>query len=532
MGTTSSSHSIDTTPRSQASFSQASAAAHPLYLIPASIAVMGDPREPSSYSVTPRIRYNTIGGVNGPLVILENVKFPRYNEIVTLTLPDGTQRSGQVLEARGDRAVVQVFEGTSGIDVKRSKVEFTGTSLKLGVSEDMLGRIFDGSGRAIDKGPKVLAEDYLDINGSPINPYSRVYPEEMISTGISAIDTMNSIARGQKIPIFSASGLPHNEIAAQICRQAGLVQKQGVTNKGTHDGHEDNFSIVFGAMGVNLETSRFFTRDFEENGSMERVTLFLNLANDPTIERIITPRLALTTAEYYAYQCEKHVLVILTDMSSYSEALREVSAAREEVPGRRGFPGYMYTDLATIYERAGRVDGRNGSITQFPILTMPNDDITHPIPDLTGYITEGQIAVERNLNNRQIYPPINVLPSLSRLMKSGIGKGMTREDHANVSDQMYANYAIGQDTRAMKAVVGEEALSEDEHKYLEFTEKFEEKFLAQGPYENRDIFTSLDIAWELLRIFQPELLKKIPAKIKEKYYDREKLVQSEAQRFK
>ncbi|KAI7066405.1 V-type proton ATPase subunit, partial [Hortaea werneckii] len=288
-------------------------------------------------------------------VILENVKFPAFNEIVSLTLPDGSERSGQVLEARGSRAVVQVFEGTSGIDVKKTKVEFTGHNLKLGVSEDMLGRVFDGSGRAIDKGPKVLAEDYLDINGSPINPYSREYPEEMISTGISTIDTMNSIARGQKIPIFSAAGLPHNEIAAQICRQASLVQQpgnNGVT-KGVHDGHEDNFSIVFGAMGVNLETSRFFTRDFEENGSMERVSLFLNLANDPTIERIITPRLALTTAEYYAYQLEKHVLVILTDLSSYCDALREVSAAREEVPGRRGYPGYMYTDLATIYERAG-----------------------------------------------------------------------------------------------------------------------------------------------------------------------------------
>merc|ERR1711981_1529019 len=296
-----------------------------------------------------------------------------------------------------------------------------------------------------------------------------------------------------------------------------------------HDGHEENFSIVFGAMGVNLETSRFFTRDFEENGSLERVTLFLNLANDPTIERIITPRLALTTAEYYAYQLEKHVLVILTDLIAYAEALKEVSAAREEVPGRRGFPGYMYTDLATIYERAGRVTGKNGSITQFPILTMPNDDITHPIPDLTGYITEGQIFVDRSLNNRQIYPPINVLPSLSRLMKSGIGKGMTRIDHPNVSDQLYANYAIGQDTRAMKAVVGEEALSEDEHKYLEFTDKFETKFLAQGPYENRDIFNSLDIAWTLLRIFPQELLKKIPQKIKDAYYDREKEIQKAVQ---
>merc|ERR1712230_301143 len=513
-----SSHSIDTTPRSQASFSQASAAAHPLYLIPASIAVMGDPREPSSYSVTPRIRYNTIGGVNGPLVILENVKFPRYNEIVTLTLPDGTQRSGQVLEARGDRAVVQVFEGTSGIDVKRSKVEFTGTSLKLGVSEDMLGRIFDGSGRAIDKGPKVLAEDYLDINGSPINPYSRVYPEEMISTGISAIDTMNSAARGQKIPIFSAAGLPHNEIAAQICRQAGLVHQP---NKGVHDGHEENFSIVFAAMGVNMETARFFTRDFEENGSMERVTLFLNLASDPTIERIITPRLALTTAEYYAYQLEKHVLVILTDLTAYCDALREVSAAREEVPGRRGYPGYMYTDLSTIYERAGRVEGRNGSITQIPILTMPNDDITHPIPDLTGYITEGQVFVDRQLHNKQIYPPINVLPSLSRLMKSAIGEGLTRMDHPNVSNQLYAKYAIGRDAASMKAVVGEEALSNEDKLSLEFLDRFERNYVNQGAYEKRSIFDGLDMAWELLRVFPKELLNRIPKKVLDQYYQRQ-----------
>ncbi|KAB8301014.1 hypothetical protein EYC80_002937 [Monilinia laxa] len=483
-------------------------------------AIMGDPRESSSYSVTPRIRYNTIGGINGPLVILENVKFPRYNEIVSLTLPDGTQRSGQVLEARGDRAVVQVFEGTHGIDVKKSTVEFTGHSLKLGVSEDMLGRIFDGSGRAIDKGPKVLAEDYLDINGSPINPYSRVYPEEMISTGISAIDTMNSIARGQKIPIFSAAGLPHNEIAAQICRQAGLVQKQGVTNKGTHDGHEENFSIVFAAMGVNLETARFFTRDFEENGSLERVTLFLNLANDPTIERIITPRLALTTAEYYAYQLEKHCLVILTDLTAYCDALREVSAAREEVPGRRGYPGYMYTDLSTIYERAGRVQGRNGSITQIPILTMPNDDITHPIPDLTGYITEGQIFIDRQLHNRGIYPPINVLPSLSRLMKSAIGEKLTRKDHGDVSNQLYAKYAIGRDAAAMKAVVGEEALSSEDKLSLEFLEKFERTFISQSAYESRTIYESLDQAWSLLRIYPKELLNRIPQKVLAEFYQR------------
>ncbi|KAI9839510.1 MAG: Vacuolar ATP synthase subunit B [Sarea resinae] len=480
--------------------------------------------DPRMTTVHPRIRYNTIGGVNGPLVILDNVKFPRYNEIVSLTLPDGSERSGQVLEARGNRAVVQVFEGTSGIDVKKAclmdlytKVEFTGHSLKLGVSEDMLGRIFDGSGRAIDKGPKVLAEDYLDINGSPINPYSRVYPEEMISTGISAIDTMNSIARGQKIPIFSAAGLPHNEIAAQICRQASLVAKP---TKGIHDDHEDNFSIVFAAMGVNLETSRFFTRDFEENGSLERVTLFLNLANDPTIERIITPRLALTTAEYYAYQLEKHVLVILTDLSAYCDALREVSAAREEVPGRRGYPGYMYTDLSTIYERAGRVEGRNGSITQIPILTMPNDDITHPIPDLTGYITEGQIFIDRQLHNRGIYPPINVLPSLSRLMKSAIGEGHTRKDHGDVSNQLYAKYAIGRDAASMKAVVGEEALSSEDKLSLEFLEKFERTFISQGAYEGRSIFDSLDLAWSLLRIYPKELLNRIPAKVLNEFYQR------------
>lgn len=345
----------------------------------------------------------------------------------------------------------------------------------------------------------------------------------MISTGISAIDTMNSIARGQKIPIFSAAGLPHNEIAAQICRQAGLVkkaQKEGITNKGVHDGHEENFSIVFAAMGVNLETARFFTRDFEENGSLERTTLFLNLANDPTIERIITPRLALTTAEYYAYQLEKHVLVIMTDLTSYCDALREVSAAREEVPGRRGYPGYMYTDLSTIYERAGRVQGRNGSITQIPILTMPNDDITHPIPDLTGYITEGQIFVDRQLHNRGIFPPINVLPSLSRLMKSAIGEGLTRKDHGDVSNQLYAKYAIGRDAASMKAVVGEEALSSEDKLSLEFLEKFERTFISQSPYESRTIYESLDQAWALLRIYPKELLNRIPAKVLAEFYQR------------
>merc|ERR1719167_1352064 len=479
------------------------------------------------YIDNPRITYKTVSGVNGPLVILDNVKYPKFAEIVNLRLPDGSQRAGQVLEVSGSKAIVQVFEGTSGIDAKYTTCEFTGDIMRTPVSEDMLGRVFNGSGKPIDAGPPVLAEDYLDINGQPINPYTRTYPEEMVQTGISAIDTMNSIARGQKIPIFSASGLPHNEIAAQICRQAGLVKQPAKTSASLIDApngdpvNEDNFAIVFAAMGVNMETARFFKQDFEEHGSMDNTCLFLNLANDPTIERIITPRLALTTAEYLAYQCAKHVLILLTDMSSYAEALREVSAAREEVPGRRGFPGYMYTDLATIYERAGRVEGRNGSITQIPILTMPNDDITHPIPDLTGYITEGQIYVDRQLHNRQIYPPINALPSLSRLMKSAIGKDMTREDHSDVSNQLYACYAIGKDIQAMKAVVGEEALTSDDLLYLEFLTKFEKTFLTQKCYENRSIAESLNLGWNLLRIFPKELLKRIPETILNDYYPRD-----------
>ncbi|EUC54527.1 VMA2-H+-ATPase V1 domain 60 kDa subunit, vacuolar protein, putative, partial [Rhizoctonia solani AG-3 Rhs1AP] len=456
------------------------------------------------YSVKPHLDYRTVSAVNGPLVVLDNVKFPSYNEIVRLTLPDGTQRGGQVLEVQGKKAIVQVFEGTSGVDVKATHVEFTGSSMKLPVSEDMLGRIFNGSGQPIDKGPKVFAEDYLDINGSPINPYSRIYPEEMIQT--------DSYLLGSRFAPY--------EIAAQICRQAGLVKRP---TKDVHDGHEDNFSIVFAAMGANRETARFFQRDFEENGSLDRVTLFLNLANDPTIERIITPRLALTTAEYYAYQLEKHVLVILTDMSSYADALREVSAAREEVPGRRGYPGYMYTDLSTIYERAGRVQGRNSSITQIPILTMPNDDITHPIPDLTGYITEGQIFVDRQLHNRQIYPPINVLPSLSRLMKSAIGEKLTRKDHGDVSNQLASSDVPNRDldAAAMKAVVGEEALSPEDKLALEFLERFEKEFVGQGAYESRTIFDSLDLAWTLLRIFPKEQLNRINPKIIAESYSRQ-----------
>eukprot|EP01083_Nonionella_stella_P182964 659822_1 len=467
----------------------------------------------------PRLEYRRMSGVN-------------------LTLPNGDERQGQVLEIEGDKAVVQVFEGTAGIDAKATACQFTGDVMRMPVSEDMLGRIFNGSGQPQDGGPPVLAEEVLDIGGQPINPSQRDYPEEMIETGISAIDTMMSVARGQKIPLFSGAGLPHNEIAAQIVRQSGLVKQKFNKYEAKYDGddgaaaaekekeeEDDNFCVVFGAMGVNIETARFFKNDFIENGSLERTVLFLNLANDPTIERIITPRLALTAAEYLAYECGKHVLVILTDMSSYADALREVSAAREEVPGRRGYPGYMYTDLSTIYERAGRIQGGIGSITQIPILSMPNDDITHPIPDLTGYITEGQIYVDRQLEMSGVYPPINVLPSLSRLMKSAIGEGMTREDHSPVSNQMYANYAMGKDVEAMKAVVGEEALSTQDKLYLEFKEKFEKKFISQGPYQKRTIFESLDLAWELLRIFKRESLKKISKQILDKYYPRGNVVQ-------
>merc|ERR1711998_244376 len=395
-------------------------------------------------------------------------------------------------------------------------------------AEEMLGRIFNGCGKPVDGGPPVLADDFLDVNGQPINPFAREYPEDMIQTGISTIDTMMSVVRGQKIPLFSGAGLPHNQIAAQICRQAGLVVQPGDVAK------DDDFAIVFGAMGTTTETARFFKQDFESNGALEKLVMFLNLAMDPTIERIITPRITLTVAEYLAYDCGRHVLCILTDMSSYADSLREVSAAREEVPGRRGYPGYMYTDLATIYERAGRVDGREGSITQIPILSMPNDDITHPIPDLTGYITEGQIAVERKLHNKQIYPPINILPSLSRLMKSGIGevkekdpvtgethmKKFTRKDHGDVCNQMYVLYATGQDTEAMKSVVGEEALTEEDKMHLDFLIRFNSEFVNQGPYEYRSIFQSLDLGWELMRSFPKDLLKRIKPATKDKMYAR------------
>uniref|UniRef100_A0A6G1SLF9 V-type proton ATPase subunit B n=1 Tax=Aceria tosichella TaxID=561515 RepID=A0A6G1SLF9_9ACAR len=476
-------------------------------------------------TLKPKLTYKTISSVYGPLLIVDLVRFPQFGEIVTIKLPDGSARTGQVLEFRGTKAVVQVFEGTSGLDVKNTQCEFSGELLKVPVEEDMLGRIFDGCGKPIDGGDEITPEKYLDINGEPINPSSRNYPQEMIQTGISAIDVMNSIARGQKIPIFSAAGLPHNEIAAQICRQAGLVkvskEEAGENVQSEDDKGSGNFAIVFAAIGVTSETARFFRHEFIANGSMENVCLFINLANDPTFERIITPRIALTTAEFLAYECNRHVLVILTDMTSYCDALREISSAREEVPGRRGYPPYMYSDLATIYERAGRVEGRAGSITQIPILTMPNDDITHPIPDTTGFITEGQIYVDRALHGRKVYPPINVLPSLSRLMKSAIGPGMTRKDHSDVSNQLYACYATAtQDVAPMKKVAGEEALTADDLLYLEFLDKFEKGFLAQDMHENRSIFDSLDIAWRLLRMFPKSMLRRIPPKIIEEYFPR------------
>ena len=450
--------------------------------------------------------YTSVCEVAGPLMIVENVRGVSYAEVVEIELPSGEKRRGQVLEAAENRAVVQVFEGTRGIDTSTTKVRFTGETVKLGVSSEMLGRILDGRGRPIDKGPKIIPEDELDIHGYPINPTAREYPREFIQTGISTIDGMNTLVRGQKLPIFSGSGLPHNDLAAQIARQAKVL------------GKEEEFAVVFAAMGITFEEASFFMRDFERTGALEKVTAFINLANDPAIERIITPRMALTTAEYFAYELGMHVLVILTDMTNYCEALREISAAREEVPGRRGYPGYMYTDLATIYERAGRVHGKKGSITQMPILTMPDDDITHPIPDLTGYITEGQVVLSRELHRKGIYPPVDVLPSLSRLMKGGIGKGMTREDHANVSDQLYSAYAEGRDLRDLVAVVGEEALTDKDRKYLEFADRFEREFVNQGRYEDRDIETTLTIGWDLLSILPERELKRVKEEYIKKYH--------------
>lgn len=450
--------------------------------------------------------YRTVTRISGPLLFVEAVKGVGFGELVRIVAPDGSERRGQVLEVSDKMAVVQVFEGTSGLDIERTAVRFSGETIKLPVSSDMLGRVLDGSGTPIDGGPDIIPEDYWDVHGAPINPYARTYPREFIQTGISAIDGMNTLVRGQKLPLFSGAGLPHNAVAAQVARQAQVR------------GSGETFTTVFAAIGITADEARFFREDFERQGAFEHVTMFVNLADDPAIERIITPRVALTAAEYFAYKLGMHVLVILSDMTNYAEALREISAAREEVPGRRGYPGYLYTDLSTIYERAGRTHTSKGTITQMPILTMPHDDITHPIADLTGYITEGQLIVDRGLHRRGIYPPIDVSPSLSRLMREGIGKGRTREDHREVSDQLYYAYAEGRAFRDLVAVIGEEALSTRDKLYLNFADAFEKRFVNQGEYENRDIEQTLDLGWDLLSMLPEVELKRIDPSTIAKYH--------------
>jgi len=449
--------------------------------------------------------YRTISGISGPLIIVEKVADVKYDELVEIQLGSGEIRRGRVLEITTDKALVQVFEGTSGLDIRDAKVRFLGKALELPVSRDMLGRIFDGSGKPIDGGPEIIPEKRLDINGNPINPYSRDYPSEFIQTGISTIDGMNTLVRGQKLPIFSGSGLPHSRMAAQIARQAKVLSS------------EEKFAVVFAAMGITFGEANFFIEDFNRTGAIKRAVMFINLADDPAIERIATPRLALTAAEYLAFDLDMHVLVILTDMTNYCEALREISAARKEVPGRRGYPGYLYTDLATMYERAGRIKGKKGSITQIPILTMPEDDKTHPIPDLTGYITEGQIILSRELHRKGIYPPVDVLPSLSRLKDKGIGPGKTREDHADLLNQLFAAYARGREARELAIILGEGALTEEDRAFVRFADEFENRYVMQGEYEDRSIEQTLDLGWELLSMLPVKELKRVRDEFKEKY---------------
>ena len=450
--------------------------------------------------------YRTISKIAGPLLFVEKTEPIGYQELVNITLADGSTKRGQVLDTSDELVVVQVFETTTGIG-RDSGVRFTGEAIKMPVGQEMLGRILSGGGKPIDGGPEIVPEKRLDINGAAINPYARGMPAEFIQTGISTIDGTNTLVRGQKLPIFSAAGLPHNNIALQIARQAKVP------------GSTESFAVVFAAMGITKEEANAFMQDFERTGALERAVVFLNLADDPAVERIITPRLALTTAEYLAFALGMHVLVILTDMTNYCEALRQIGAAREEVPGRRGYPGYMYTDLANIYERAGMIKGRKGSVTQIPILTMPGDDITHPIPDLPGYITEGQIVVSRELHRKGIYPPINVLPSLSRLMNLGIGKGHTREAHKKVSDQLYAAYAEGNDLRGLVAIVGKDALSERDRMFLEFADLFEGRFVRQGIDDDRTIGEgTLDLGWDLLATLPVEQLSRIDRELIEKYH--------------
>jgi V/A-type H+/Na+-transporting ATPase subunit B len=452
-----------------------------------------------------KVSFKTLAKIAGPLIFVEGVRDAAYGEMVEIKLANGELRQGQVLDTGEGLAVVQVFGSTIGLGTSGTLTKFLGETATLSVSDEMLGRTFNGLGQPRDNGPTIVSKQKFDLVGSGINPYSREEPSEFIQTGMSNIDGMNTLVRGQKLPIFSGSGLPHNLLASQIARQARVL------------GSSENFSVVFAAIGITSEESNFFVKQFEESGALGRSVLFLNLSSDPSMERILTPRLALTTAEFLAYEREMHVLVIMTDMTNYCEALREIAAAREEVPGRRGYPGYMYTDLASLYERAGKIKGRKGSVTQIPILAMPADDITHPIPDLTGYITEGQIVMSRELHRLNIHPPVDVLTSLSRLMNQGIGKGQTREDHRSLADQLYATYAQGKDARSLSAIVGEEALSDIDRKYLKIANNFERKFVNQGVDENRSIEQTLSIGWELLSEIPESELKRIKPEFIAKY---------------
>ena len=449
--------------------------------------------------------YKTIIEVSGPLMLVDKVSGVTYGELVEITLANGSLRQGQVLEVDGDKALVQLFESTIGVGTSGSKAKFLGRGIEIGLSEEMLGRVFDGFGRPIDDGPAILPEKAMDVNGLPINPSAREHPEDFIQTGFSCIDALYTLVRGQKLPIFSGSGFPHMQMAAQITRQAKVADEG------------EQFVVIFAALGITFEEADFFISNLRQTGALERSVLFINLADDPVIERIATPRFALATAEYLAYEKNMHVLVILSDLTNYCEALREVSAARKEVPGRRGYPGYMYTDLSTIYERAGRIKGKKGSITQIPVLTLPSDDITHPIPDLTGYITEGQIVLSRPLHREGVYPPADILPSLSRLMQKGIGAGKTREDHADVANQLYAAYARGRQAKELALILGEDALTTEDKKFYDFVDNMEGRFIRQGEYENRTIEQTLDLGWELLAALPENELKRIRPAFIEKY---------------
>lgn len=456
-----------------------------------------------------RKEYRTATDLEGPLVIVEVSENVGYQDLVEIRV-NGEVRHGNVLEVNGSQVLIQLFEGGSGIQLGESRFHFVGHGMELGLSPDILGRVFDGQGRPIDNAPQLIAESHRDINGSPINPYARDYPSEFIQTGISSIDGLNTLVRGQKLPIFSGAGLPHNEMAAQIARQAKVL------------GKEEKFAVVFGAMGITFEEAQFFIDNFRDSGALERSVLFINLADDPAIERIATPRMALTAAEYLAFDLGMHVLVILTDMTNYCEALREISAARKEVPGRRGYPGYLYTDLSAIYERAGKIQGLPGSITMFPILTMPEDDKTHPIPDLTGYITEGQIILSRPLHKKDFYPPVDVQPSLSRLKDKGIGQDKTREDHADLANQLFSSYARGLEARELTVILGEESLSDDDRAFYKFADEFEKKYIHQGSDADRSIEQTLNIGWGMVDLLPKHLIKRIREKYVEKYYRKDK----------